>query len=420
MNIFESHESTVRSYCRSFPVTFDRAEGSLMYGVDKRAYIDFFSGAGALNYGHNHPYLVEALTSYIAHSGVVHSLDLYTRAKERFLEQFVQTILIPHGMDYRLMFPGPTGANAVEAAMKLARKVTWRTNIAAFTGGFHGMTLGALAATANADKRAGAGVELGNIIRLPYDGFLGVDTDSIDVISALLETPGSGYDKPAAIIIETVQCEGGLHVAQSTFLQSIEALCHRLECLLIVDDIQAGCGRTGSFFSFSESGIQPDIICLSKSLSGLGLPLSMVLIRPEIDRWKPGEHNGTFRGHNYAFVTAAAALEFWRDNTFATQIMANASFLRSRLKEIQTANPTTISEVRGRGMVQGLVCRSASHGAAISKAAFEAGLIVETCGPQDEVVKLLPPLTIDHAVLDDGLSILSSAVCGIAKNERAA
>ncbi len=420
MSIFDNHESAVRSYCRSFPATFDRAEGSYMYGAGKRAYIDFFSGAGALNYGHNHPRLIAALTDYMAQGGVVHSLDLHTRAKKRFLEKFVQVILTPHNMDYRLMFPGPTGTNAVEAALKLARKITGRTNIAAFTGGFHGMTLGALAATANKDKRAGAGVSLGDVIRLPYDGFLGDGIDSIEVISALLETPGSGYDLPAAVIVETVQCEGGLHVARNTFLQSLEALCRRLGCLLIVDDIQAGCGRTGSFFSFSESGIQPDIICLSKSLSGLGLPLSMVLIRPDLDLWKPGEHNGTFRGHNYAFVTAAAALEFWCNNELATQTEINSVFLHSCLDAIRKANTATISQVRGRGMAQGLVCRNPLHGAAISRAAFDAGLIVETCGPEDEVVKLLPSLTIDHAVLNDGLSILGEAVAGIAGSEKAA
>lgn len=307
------HESNVRSYCRDCNVVFASGTGATLTDVNGKKYIDFFAGAGSLNYGHNNPHLKQALLSYIQEDGVTTTLDFHSDAKSSFIERFERLILKPRGMSYKVQFTGPTGTNAVEAALKLARKRTARTTIAAFTRAFHGVSLGALAATANMEKRRVSGVELSNVVRLPYDGFFGSDIDSADIISKLYHTPGSGYEPPAAIILETVQGEGGLNCARPQWLKKIERLCQDLGALLIVDDIQAGCGRTGTFFSFELAGISPDIICLSKSISGYGLPMSVVLIKPEHDCWEPGEHNGTFRGNNQAFITASAALDFWQD-----------------------------------------------------------------------------------------------------------
>jgi len=303
-SIFVRRESNVRSYCRSFPVVFDKASGSHIWDEGGRQYIDFFSGAGALNYGHNHPIIRDKMVEYLMQDSISHALDFHTCAKRGFLNSFEEIILKPRRMSHKVMFAGPTGTNAVEAAMKIARLVTGREKIAAFTNGFHGMTLGALAATGNKYGRAGAGTTLPNVDRYPYDGYFGSGFNTVDMIEHLLKDPSSGYEPPAAFLLETVQAEGGINVARPEWLRQLTLLAKRIGSLIIVDDIQVGCGRTGSFFSFEEMEISPDIICLSKSISGFGLPMSLVLMMPEYDVFLPGQHNGTFRGNSLAFVAA--------------------------------------------------------------------------------------------------------------------
>ena len=261
-----------------------------------------------MNYGHNNPLLLRPLVEYLLSGAIVHSLDMKTPAKRRFLETFNDLILAPRALDYKVMFPGPTGTNCVEAALKLARKVTGRQHVIGFTNAFHGMTLGSLAVTGNSMKRRGAGVPLTNTSSMPYDGFFDGQTPDFLWLRHALEDSGSGLDKPAAVIVETVQGEGGLRRPGLLAARPCGARPQH-DILLIVDDVQAGCGRTGTFFSFEDAAITPDIVCLSKSISGFGLPLSLTLFKPELDIWKPGEHNGTFRGHNPAFVTGTAALE---------------------------------------------------------------------------------------------------------------
>src|SRR5690625_3682537 len=242
-------ESQVRSYSRSWPVTFDRAVGATMYDTDGNAYIDFFAGAGSLNYGHNNPALKKVLLDYLARDGVVHSLDMFTAARDEFLQTFADQILRPRGLDHKVVFPGPGGANAVEAALKLARKVTGRESIISFTNAFHGMTLGALSVTGNAMKRGGAGVPLVHATPMPYDDYFNQDVPDFLYLERLLTDAGSGLNKPGAIIVETVQGEGGINAARADWLRSLSELCKKHDILLIVDDIQMGCGRTGGFFS---------------------------------------------------------------------------------------------------------------------------------------------------------------------------
>ena len=296
MKIFEEIESEVQSYARSFPRIFNKAQGEYLYDLEGNQYLDFLAGAGTLNYGHNNPILKKCLLDYIQSDGITHGLDLHTKAKGEFLTTFNEKILKPRNMDYMVQFTGPTGANAVEAAMKLARTIKKRPNIINFTNGYHGVTLGALAATGNVHHRAAAGTPLNDISTLPYDGYLGDDIDTTAYLDKVLTDSSSGIDHPAAIIVETVQGEGGITAASISWLQNIQKICRKHDLLLIIDDIQAGCGRTGSFFSFEKMDIEPDMITLSKSLSGYGLPFAVVLIKPEHDIWKPGEHNGTFRG----------------------------------------------------------------------------------------------------------------------------
>ena len=415
MNIFEKYESEVRGYCRSFPVVFETAKGVHMKGADGKDYLDFFAGAGVLNYGHNPEPQKKALLEYIEGDNITHSPDMYSRAKERFLETFQKVILEPRGMDYKVQFPGPTGTNAVEAGLKLARKVTGRKNVVFFTNGFHGMTMGSLAVTGNAGKRAGAGVPLHYATAMPFDNYLGQDRDSLAVLEAYLADAGSGMDKPAAVILETVQAEGGVKPCSMEWLQRLEKICREHGMLLIADDIQVGCGRTGHFFSFEPAGIQPDIICLSKSLSGYGLPLAITLMKPEHDVWNPGEHNGTFRGHNPAFTTAVATMEnFWKDDKLAEHVRNNGKIMETRLQEIADRYPALKATVRGRGMIQGLVSNVSGAAEHISQECYQRGMIIETAGVNDEVLKLLPPIVMEEPDLRRGLDIIEEAAGAVA------
>ncbi|WP_067888444.1 diaminobutyrate--2-oxoglutarate transaminase [Nocardia vaccinii] len=407
LTIFESLESNVRGYCRAWPTLFDTAQGSWLRDGSGREYLDFFAGAGALNYGHNNPVLKEALLDYIARDGITHGLDMSTVAKRELLEAVEQILLEPRGLDYKVQFPGPTGANAVESALKLARKITGRTTILNFTNAFHGMTLGALSVTGNAAKRAGAGVPLVHVNPMPYDGY--VDGADFTWMERVLDDNSSGVDKPAAVIVETVQGEGGVNVARHEWLRALAGLCAARGILLIVDDVQMGCGRTGPFFSFETAGITPDIVTLSKSISGYGMPLALVLMRRELDQWAPGEHNGTFRGNNPAFVTAKVSLEhFWTDRKLEESTGRKGERIGESFGALADAHAGI--STRGRGLVQGLVFEDASQASKVCRVAFEKGLIVETSGAEDQVIKLLPPLTITDDELDHGLKIITDAV----------
>jgi diaminobutyrate-2-oxoglutarate transaminase len=411
-DVFERLESKVQSYARNFPAVFTQARGTELTDARGRRYLDFLAGAGSLNYGHNNPVFKQALLDYIAQDGITHSLDLYTDAKERFLEAMHQIILAPRGLgDYVMQFTGPTGTNAVEAALKLARKATGRTNVVYFTNGFHGVSMGALSVTGNLYLRKAAGVPLQNTTALPFDGYLGEGVDTLGQLERLLADASSGLELPAAVILETVQGEGGLNVAGFDWLRRLQALCNDKGIVLIVDDIQAGCGRTGTFFSFEPAGITPDIVTLSKSLSGYGLPMALVALKRSLDLWKPGEHNGTFRGNNHAFVTAAAALDhYWRTDAFAAEVRAKGEYLRKRLQVLADKYAPHLIDVRGRGMMIGVRCADPGRAAAVTRKAFEYGLIIERAGPEDEVIKCMMPLTTSYDELDEALQILNRAM----------
>jgi len=403
----------VRSYCRTWPTVFGRAAGSRLYDEHGRGYLDFFAGAGALNYGHNNPTLKGALLRYLADDGVIHSLDMYTVAKREFLTLFDELILRPRQLDYRVQFPGPGGANAVEAALKLVRKATGRTEIITFTNSFHGMTLGALTVTGSGFHRAGAGIPLSHATPVPFGTSLDSDGQIPDFqwLERLLGDEGSGLDSPAAAIVETVQGEGGINVASAEWLRRLSGLCREHGMLLIIDDVQMGCGRTGPFFSFEPSGITPDIVCLSKSISGYGLPLALTLIRPDLDIWAPGEHNGTFRGVNPALVTGSAALrEYWSDDRLERGTLAKGERIMEAVTSTADSVPSAPIRVRGRGMACGLAFADGDLAGKVSAAAFEAGLLAETAGSRGQVVKLLPPLTVSDAELDEGLSVIDEAI----------
>jgi diaminobutyrate-2-oxoglutarate transaminase len=411
MKIFEEIESEVQSYARSFPRIFNKAQGEHMYDEDGNQYLDFLAGAGTLNYGHNNPLFKEKLIDYIQADGITHGLDLHTKAKEAFLTTFNEKILKPRNLEYMVQFTGPTGTNAVEAAMKVARNVTGQQNIVAFTNGFHGVSLGSLAVTGNSHHRDAAGVSLTGTHRMPYDGYLGEGIDTTSYLDKMLSDSSSGINSPAAVIVETVQGEGGINAASIDWLRNLQTVCKKHGVLLIVDDIQAGCGRTGSFFSFEEAGIYPDIVTLSKSFGGYGLPFAVALIKPELDQWKPGEHNGTFRGNNLAFVTAKAAIdEYWSDDTFSQQIKAKGEYISQRFQDIVKRYGEGNFSACGRGMFQGINCVNGELAGQITHKCFQQGLIIETSGADDQVVKVLAALVISDENLKKGLDILEQAI----------
>jgi diaminobutyrate-2-oxoglutarate transaminase len=409
MRIFEQLESEVRGYVRAFPALFDTAKGSFLYDVGGNRYIDFFAGAGTLNYGHNNPIITKALIEYLERDGIVHALDKATVAKKNFLQKFYDTILAPRNLNYKVQFTGPTGTNAVETALKLARMVKRRSNVIAFTNGYHGLTMGSLAVTGNDFYRDESYGARNNADSVPYDGYFGPDVNTIDYLRKFLEDGSSGIDLPAAIIVETVQGEGGINVASAEWLRQLADLCHEFDILLIVDDIQMGNGRTGTFFSFEEAGIKPDMVCLSKSIGG-GLPMAILLMRPELDQWQPGEHTGTFRGNNLAFVAATEALSYWDTEDFADEIRYKGRIMEEELTRIVGRFPQLGAELRGRGMVWGIDIPRAGFSSEVSRGAFEKNLVIELAGADDNVVKFLPALTIEEETLREGLGIIEEVI----------
>lgn len=408
LDVFQNEESDVRYYCRKLPNLLSAASGGIVRDVEGAEFIDFMSACGTLNYGHNHPHLKAAAVEYLQQDGIIAALDLHTTAKLKFIERFRDVVLRPRQLEYKLQFPGPTGANCVEAAVKLARKATGRTAVVAFTNAFHGMSLGALALTGSSAARAASTALLNGVIRVPYDGYRGAGVRDLETLEAMAKDPSGGIDPIAAIIVETVQGEGGLNVASSKWLQNLAAMARRLGALLVVDDIQAGCGRTGTFFSFEDLGIEPDLICLAKSISGIGLPMSLLLLKAERDIWQPGEHNGTFRGNSLAFVTAAAALDLWEHGGMAV-IEQNSATLSAWTNRMAQAYPGML-RAKGKGMMRGLEFSRADAARSGARLALQSRVIVECCGPFQEVLKIMPPLNIETAILVEGLERLERAV----------
>ncbi|MCA9561557.1 MAG: diaminobutyrate--2-oxoglutarate transaminase [Myxococcales bacterium] len=410
MEVFEQLESRIRGYCRTWPAVFDRAKGARQIDENGKEYIDFFAGAGVLNFGHNDDRMKAALLRYLESDGVTHSLDMATTAKRTFLQTFHDVVLKPRGLDYRMQFTGPTGSNAVEAALKLARKVTGRRTVVAFTNGFHGMTLGSLACTGNAKYRDAAGVPLEHVVRAPFDGYLGEDVDTLEELRRMLADPSSGVAPPAAFVVETIQAEGGVNVARTAWLKGLAELAKAHGALLIVDDIQVGVGRTGSYFSFDGMGIEPDIVCLAKGIGGYGLPLAVCLVKPEHDQWSPGEHTGTFRGQDLAFVAGTVALSYFADDALCDAVKRKGAKTHGRLDALVESLGRPEVDLRGRGMIHGLDLGSGAWATAATKAAFERQLIISPCGPSGRVMKVIAPLNIPDADLDAGLDRLCEAV----------
>ena len=392
-------ESNISSYNKSFPTIFTKAIDSFLYDKNGKQYIDFFTGAGTINYGHNNKLINEAIIDYIQNNGILHSLDMDTTSKLEFLESLDKFIFKPRKLNYKVQFCAPSGANSIEAALKLARKIKKRRKIIAFSGSFHGMSLGALSVTANKYYK-NSFFSLGEVDFIPYENYI-EELDVLKYLRKVLSDNVSGIEIPAAIVLETIQADGGINVASKKFLRGIREICDEFDILMIVDDVQVGNGRSGDFFSFERAGIVPDMVTLSKAIGG-GYPLSLLLFKSELDIWKRGEHTGTFRGNNLSFIAGKVIIEnHWKNDEFSKSIKKKSKIIKEFLKEFK--------KVRGYGMIWGIELDN-RKAIEVRNRCFKKGLILELVGSNDNVVKLLPPLTIDENTLIEGLEILKETI----------
>ncbi|MEV0280211.1 diaminobutyrate--2-oxoglutarate transaminase family protein [Streptomyces sp. NPDC050610] len=421
----EARESNARSYPRHLPVAVQRAQGALVEDVDGNVFLDFLSGAGVLSLGHSHPDVVAAVADQL--TTYVHGLDLPTPAKDRFTGLLLE--MLPASMRDRFVvhFCGPTGANGVEAAIKLCKIATGRGEVIAFQGGFHGSTAGAMAVTGDVGsrKRVANGVPGVHFFPFSYCRRCPVGltpqtctTNCVTYLERALDDTHSGVPKPAAVIVEAVQGEGGGIPATGDFLRRLRAATYRHGIPLILDEIQTGCGRTGTWYAFEQYGIEPDVIVSSKALSGIGLPVSVLLFDRDLNQWDPGAHIGTFRGNQLAFAGGAAAIDVIRRDNVLANVRARGQQLTELLQGI-AARSASVAEIRGVGLMQCVELVDPETGAdetelaaAVQAAALRAGVILERGGRGADggcVLRLLPPLTITEQELDQGVRLLEQA-----------
>ena len=416
-------ESNARVYGRHFPIAVQDAAGSFLRDVDGNVFIDFLTGAGVLSLGHCHPELVAAAT---AQMGVfTHGLDMPTPAKDAFTE--AQLSMLPAGMRDRMkiQFCGPTGANAVDAALKLCKTATGRGGVVSFQGGFHGSSHAAMAVTGNVGQKRPVANGVPGVSFFPFSSCsrcpLALDpatcqTNCVTFLERALRDPNGGLELPAAVIMEMVQGEGGVIPARKQFVHRVRQLTRELNIPLIVDEVQTGCGRTGTWFAFESYDIEPDVIVASKALSGMGLPVAIVLYAEELDTWAPGAHTGTFRGNQLAFAAGTKTIEIIRRDDVLGNVTARGRQIDRRLTAELAAHPA-VMEIRGKGLMWGIELGSPGDGRTVTELAenvqaraLRSGLIVELGGRDDCVVRMLPPLNVTAEVVDIALTILLDAI----------
>ncbi|MER5892733.1 diaminobutyrate--2-oxoglutarate transaminase family protein [Streptomyces sp. NPDC001876] len=405
-------ESAARTYARSLPIVPVRARGMTIEGADGRRYLDCLSGAGTLALGHNHPVVLEAIRRVIDSGAPLHVLDLATPVKDAFTTELFATLPRQFADNARIQFCGPAGTDAVEAAFKLVRAATGRSELLAFTGAYHGMTAGALAASGGAPDVRVTRLPFPQDYRCPFGegGERGADI-AARWTESLLDDPKGGVPAPAGMILEPVQGEGGVNPAPDDWLRRMREITTSRSIPLIADEVQTGVGRTGTFWAVEHSGIVPDVMVLSKAIGG-SLPLAVIVYRSELDVWQPGAHAGTFRGNQLAMAAGAATLAHVRENGLADRAATLGARMLASLRALSADHPS-IGDVRGRGLMIGIelvdpeaapLARTAENGAppppdpalaaAVQQECLHRGLIVELGGRHDAVVRLLPPLTL--------------------------
>ncbi|MGW2316976.1 diaminobutyrate--2-oxoglutarate transaminase family protein [Streptomyces sp. NPDC001233] len=437
-----ARESSARTYARALPIVPVRARGLTIEGADGRRYLDCLSGAGTLALGHNHPVVLEAIRKVLDSGAPLSVLDLATPVKDAFITELFRTL--PPGLAdrSRVQFCGPAGTDAVEAALKLVRTATGRAGLLAFTGAYHGMTAGSLAASGGARDVQVARLPYPQDYRCPFGvgGPRGAEL-AARWTESLLDDPKSGVPLPAGMILEPVQGEGGVLPGPDDWLRRMRRLTAARSIPLIADEIQTGVGRTGAFWAVDHSGITPDVMVLSKAIGG-SLPLAVIVYRDDLDVWQPGAHAGTFRGNQLAMAAGTATLTYVRENGLAERAAALGARILGRLGEL-TDTFACVGEVRGRGLMIGVElvdpeeprAEPADHpiassgleptrtphpaapelAAAVQRECLQRGLIVELGGRHSAVVRLLPPLTISDEQAAAVLDRLVDAVAAVAR-----
>jgi diaminobutyrate-2-oxoglutarate transaminase len=422
----EQRESSARTYPRRLPIAIDRGLGSYVEDVDGNVFIDFLNGAGALPLGHSHPELLDSVQEQLPR--FIHGLDFPSELKDEFVT--AQLEMLPAEMQGRtkIAFCGPTGANAVEAALKLCKTATGRGEIVSFHGSYHGGSHGAMAVSALVSQKAPIANGMPGVHFFPYPYALrcalpgdpeSVGERCLDYFELALKDPIGGVQLPAAVILEVVQGEGGVIPATTDFLQGVRRVTRELGIPLIVDEIQCGCGRSGTWFAFEQHGIVPDVIIASKALGGLGLPISVILYDQALDAWEAGAHTGTFRGNHLAFAAGVAWVNILRRDGLLDQVAANGAYALAALSDMAERYEIG-AEARGSGLMLGLELADPETGApaseaalAVQRGALERGLILELGGRGDCVVRLLPPLNVSRNTLDQALTIIDATLADV-------
>lgn len=426
----EHYESEVRSYPRRLPIAIKSTRGVIIEDSKGQIYIDCLAGAGALPLGYNHPEINQVMIDQLNQGVPYQTLDLTTPSKDHFIKSVMSFLPDDFAKNARIQFCGPSGADAVEASIKLAKLVTQRNTMISFHGAYHGMTNGSLALTGNLgakERRTGLMSDV-HFFPFPYSlrckfalGGIEGAKQSINYIESVLNDDESGITKPAAIIVEPIQGEGGVLPAPAFWLQALRRIATEHNILLIFDEIQCGVGRSGDNFAFQEAGIEPDILILSKAIGG-GMPMSIMLYNKKFDCWNAGEHTGTFRGNQLAMATGAKTLEIIKRDHLTDNVTQRGKQLRALLREIQVASDC-IAEVRGRGLMCGIEIVKAGQQDAmgnpladperaskIQRAALERGLIIEKGGRKGAVLRFLPPLIISETQINFVATTLKVAI----------
>jgi diaminobutyrate-2-oxoglutarate transaminase len=419
----DSRESNARTYPRRLSLAVARASGSYLQDLDGNVFIDFLNGAGSLPLGHSHPEVLEAVAHQLPL--FMHGLDFPTEIRDDFISAHLSMLPAEMQGRTRIGFCGPTGANAVEAALKLCKTATGRSEIVAFQGGYHGGSHGAMAVSGLVSQKERVANQMPGVHFFPYPyelrSPLGGDPETLgarcaEYLERSLRDPIGGIPLPAAVILEVIQGEGGVIPASTPFLRGVRKATRELGIPLIVDEVQTGCGRSGSWFAFEEHGITPDVIAASKALGGTGMPVAVIMYDESLDAWSAGAHTGTFRGNQAAFAAGLAALRVIKRDGILENVRELGAVALARLRAM-AEEFEIVAEARGAGLMLGLELADPVSGepdalvaTVVQRAALERGLILELGGREDAVLRMLPALNLSRETLDQALGILHEAL----------
>ncbi len=425
------YESSARSYPRKFPIAIKSAKGSWIEDADGRKYIDFLNGAGTLALGHNDDEVNQTMIDLIQSGAALHTLDLATPVKDRFVDALLSIIPKELASRAKVQFCSPSGTDAVDAAIKLCKTATGRGTVIAFSGGFHGMGHGALALTGELHPKEHVQNLMPGVQFMPYPYSyrcpMGIGGEAgtracINYFERFLKDTNSGVTRPAAVILEAIQGEGGVVPAPDEFLQAVRRVTKELGIPLICDEIQCGMGRSGNIFAFEHAGIVPDVILISKAIGG-SQPLSVVVYDKDLDKWGPGAHTGTFRGNQLAMAAGTVVIRRISDPAFLAEVTRKGEYMMDRLRKLRK-EVSIIGDIRGRGLMYGIELidpngpkdlmgvpePSGDIAARVQKLCFENGLIMERGGRNGAVMRCLCALNIPDSDIEKAMAILEKVI----------